>query len=232
MVPAFAGAPLKASEYTKEVAFSGMLWQVRETEGRRGPGPNYFSADERSVRVTENGELVLGVRPERDGRWVSAELRSKETTGYGRYAAVIRLPQGGLSSPLVFGFFTYDQRPAHSHREIDIEFAPFMGAGATGLYASVQPAAGQGNSIRVDVPPDAERYYLSFEWIPGEIAVMAHPVDGDGPMLRHTFEGARVPPAGRTHLHMNLWLFQGEEPDFAEAREVVVEWVYYAPPRN
>lgn len=225
----FGMVPLASSEYVSELEFSGLHWHVRETDGRRGPGPNYFSTDERSVRVTGDGELVLSVRPDGEGRWVSAELRSQETTGYGRYAAVVRIPDGGLPSPLVFGFFTYDQRPEYDHREIDMEFAPFEGEDRAGLYASVQPAARAGNSVRADVPPGAQRYYLSFEWAPGEIEVIAHPVDTDGPELRHTFEGDRVPPAGETYLHMNLWLFRGDEPDFADSRAVVVEWVYYAP---
>ncbi|HEX4374707.1 MAG TPA: hypothetical protein VHZ50_15495, partial [Puia sp.] len=41
----------------KNIFFSGLKWQLRNTNSTQGPGPNYFS--ERSAWVDEKGSLHL-----------------------------------------------------------------------------------------------------------------------------------------------------------------------------
>jgi hypothetical protein len=64
--------------------FSGYDWTVKSGEGRVGPGPNYFSADDDNVAVDAEGWLHLRVT-RRDDRWLCAEVVSAQSFGSGAY---------------------------------------------------------------------------------------------------------------------------------------------------
>ena len=106
----------------RTIEFSGFLWSVKECSVPLGPGPNYFSASSRNVRLGSGGELHLNI-VERRGRWYCSEVICEEPLGYGTYIFSVKGDINQLDPQAVLGIFTWDTTPVLANREIDIEFS-------------------------------------------------------------------------------------------------------------
>ncbi|GAB6090606.1 hypothetical protein JCM12856_21990 [Spirochaeta dissipatitropha] len=201
-----------SEDYAMDLSFSGKDWKVRDQRREVGPGPNIFSAD--NVKVQDD-QLQLRILPRGQRRWTSAEIRTAEPVGYGEYTAVVRLPDTGIPDPLIFGFFTYDQDTAADHREIDIEFGRFgnTASDAPWLHFSLQPAEQPGRTIGFNPELPGGEWVISFLYLPERIDFYAFSPANAVSVYRFSVEGSQVPEPGQMHLHLNLWLFRGADPD-------------------
>jgi len=106
-----------------------------------GPGPNYFSSENSDVYIDNDGRLHLKVT-NRDGKWLSTEVISKESFGYGTYVFYIGSRGDTLDQNIVLGLFTWDDNPnKHINRwnEIDFEFSRWNNPNNDNFQYVVQP---------------------------------------------------------------------------------------------
>ncbi|MGD9938951.1 MAG: hypothetical protein AB7T74_04020 [Clostridia bacterium] len=214
-------SPLKPEART--IRFSKQNWQVIHSGGLRGPGPNVFDA--RNVYLDEQGRLVMETAF-RDGLWTSAHVFLSRSLGYGTYKLVLAPMPKALDVLTVFGFFTWDDNPAFANREIDIELARWGHTTAPNLNFTVQPWDGypeRQNNREFDF---SSRATLEFEWQPDGIRFKATSSLGFAEWYFPEPDSSQsapfvVPPKGRERLGLNLWLFQGREPEAAD--RIVIE---------
>ncbi len=128
--------PIRPEPVTKErvLEFSGYLFSTKDFgRGTAGPGPNYWSGDEKNVRVDENGSLHLAITqdPKDPSIWYSSEIISKRSFGHGRYTFVVEVDLPNFDARAVLGLFTWDAtRPEarpHYNSEIDVELSYWGG---------------------------------------------------------------------------------------------------------
>ncbi len=128
----------------RTIEFAGMSWGIKHNaEGKAGPGPNYFSNDERDVWVDDQGRLHLTISL-RDGKWRCTEVVSEASTGYGEYEFQVTGPIDKLDPNVVLGLFTWDTQTwkTDANSEIDIEVTRWSKAGAPNLHYAVHPGWG------------------------------------------------------------------------------------------
>ncbi|TVQ25758.1 MAG: hypothetical protein EA383_07215 [Spirochaetaceae bacterium] len=216
---------------SRMIRFSGYEWTVRDTEGREGPGPNHFSADEQGVRIDDQGRLHLGIW-NRGRTWYTSEVRLPEALGYGTYVFETEGPLRFSSPEVVLGLFTFDHdAPQRAYREIDIEFGQFGNPRKPDAQFVLHPFPPEGNRFEFDLPdelPDIMTH--AFRWTERSIEFRSlseslhdpFELHADDPLVIAAWEmrGRSVPDPGNARVHMNLWLYQGQRP--AEAASVII----------
>jgi len=238
-----SGSPgVTAASAVRHIAFSGHDWLVKNSaDTRLGPGPNYFSDSTRNVWVDELGRLHLRIE-KRTGRWYSAEVISAASFGYGTYRWYLDSPVDRLDVNVVLGLFTWNDDPAHNHRELDIEFARWGNASyANGQY-TVQPYTVAGNQFTFNEPAGLPETTHSLVWA-APVRVGAQPsaafksIGGHaenstdpGPRIAERTFDKGVPPAGGENARMNLWLFEGRAPTDRKVVEIVIKRFEFVPP--
>ncbi len=217
----------------RNVFFSNQRWEIVESAGPIGPGPNRFSR--RNISLDSRGALVLETRG--DGQaFTSAGLFLSRSLGYGRYEIELSPIEGGLDDRTVFGFYTWDGDPAYANREIDIELSRWGIAGRPLLGFVVQPGSGNpGRAAAFELDPSTP-IMLSFDWKPAEIVFTC--IAG-GRETRWVFPGAEaaplgnppflVPPRGNERVGLNLWLYEGVAPRNYD-RVAIRSFTFTAPP--
>lgn len=124
------------------IRFSGYDWTVKTYENQQwGPGPNYFSGDERDITIDKNGFLHLKI-VNRDGKWMSTEVICDEAMGYGKYSWTVEGTMDSYAPNTVVGLFTWDDHTFDSdaNSEVDIEFSKWGNPSRnTALQYGVQP---------------------------------------------------------------------------------------------
>ncbi|NRA37296.1 MAG: hypothetical protein HRU15_04095, partial [Planctomycetes bacterium] len=119
----------------RELQWAKRAWIVKSADAQ-GPGPNAWSADKQSVWVDEQGQLHLKIRyDEVRKRWLCAEIRSKEPTGFGHYLCTVSSDMTVLDKNMVFGFFAY----ADDQHEVDVEYSAWGTHDAAMEQFVVQP---------------------------------------------------------------------------------------------
>src|SRR5574341_2445673 len=108
--------------YPRQISFSGYMWNVKKSNGRVGPGPNYFYYSTQNVWVDLSGKLHMKLRKNK-GKWYCSEIVSNQNFGYGTYRFYIDSYVDNLDPNVVLGLFTWSDNPDYNHREIDQEFA-------------------------------------------------------------------------------------------------------------
>lgn len=204
------------------ISFSGYRWRVIEYAEPRGPGPTLF--DRRNAYLDSAGRLVLETSY-RDGRWTGAQLFLDRSLGYGSYELVLAPMARFLDAAAVFGFYTWDEDPAWANRELDIELARWGIVAAPNLNFVVQPADGRPERAGLAAFDFSARTTLRFEWTADRVRFQVENERGSfawefpGPIKAPYPFG--VPPRGRERVGLNLWLFGGLDPAFAD--RVVIE---------
>jgi hypothetical protein len=230
-----AGAAARSEEgRPRVVRFAGQEWTVKASRGEAvGPGPNHFSDSRRSVWVDARGRLHLRLARRR-GRWWAAEVVSRASFGHGTYRFVLDTPVDALPPSVVLGLFTWDDDPAFTHREIDVEFSRWNEpANAANAQYAVQPYERTGNLHRFAVPPTAPSTH-EFAWGPEAIRFRslagppAEPSVGADVLGEWSWAGA-ASPAGAEQARINLWLYQGVPPPDGRPVEVIVADFAFVP---
>lgn len=219
---------------SRTLRFSGYDWAVKSSEGRVGPGPNYFSDRDDNVAVDAEGRLHLRVT-QRDGSWFCAEVISTRSFGYGTYRFYLDGAVDSLDPRIILGMFTWNDDPAYNHREIDIEVSRWGRPDNENGQFVVQPYQRSGNVTRFQIPTGMRSSTHSFVWGPDRIlcrSLKGHEPDASDPDLlihQHTFtEG--VPRAGGENARINLWLLAGRPPADGKEVEIVISKFEFVKP--
>ena len=205
---------------SRSVTFAGSSWTVKASAGLVGPGPNVFSDSPENVWVDSSGRLHLRITY-RDGRWLAAEVVLGQSLGYGTYRFDVESPTGQLDPNVVLGMFTWSDRPAYNHREIDVEVARWGDAGsATNAQYVVQPYDVPGNLVTFRQPDEGPTSH-QFTWTSKAVSFLSTTGAG-GPVARWNYTGRSVPKAGDERARINLWLHGGAPPVDGNEVEVVL----------
>ena len=220
--PASAGKPAPPSTIT----WSGRTWQMKSSQGKVGPGPNYFSASSENVSVDTQGRLHLRITY-RNGRWNCAEIVSTETLGYGTYAFDLGSAVDHLDPNVVLGLFTWSDKAAYNHREIDIELSRWGNAAdPTNAQYVVQPYDLAGHLQRWTLPAGAVPSTHDFKWQANRVDFMSF--GPSGWTNTWSFTGSGVPRSGGENVRLNLWLSAGLAPTDGQDVEVIVDGFGFA----
>jgi len=213
--------------YPDRIMWAGHSWQVKSSQSRVGPGPNYFSASTENVWADASGRLHLRVTY-RNGRWSCAEIIGTQTLGYGTYLFRIASTVDTLDPNVVLGLFTWSDKAAYAHREIDLEFARWgNGVDPTNAQYVVQPYDRAGNLHRLTQPVGAAPTAHGFSWRSGSVAFASSDLVGWD--HEWAYVGSDVPRSGGETVRLNLWLFGGAPPSNGQEVEVVVEDFDFTP---
>jgi hypothetical protein len=212
--------------YPTQIAWSGRTWQVKSSTSRVGPGPNYFSASSGNVWVDASAALHLRIT-QRNGRWYCAEIIGTDSPGYGTYLFEVASPVASLDPNLVLGLFTWSDKAAYAHRELDVEFARWGNAAdPTNAQYVVQPYDVAGHLRRLTVPSTTPTMH-GFTWRPGQVAFASSDLAGFD--VDWSYVGSDVPRSGGENVRLNLWLFGGAAPTDGREIEIVVTRFTFTP---
>jgi hypothetical protein len=196
--------------YPDRVTWSGASWQVKTSRSAVGPGPNIY--DKSNVWVDA----------------ACAEIIGSTSFGYGAYTFTLASRVDQLDPNVVLGLFTWSDKAAYAHREVDIEFARWgNSADPTNAQYVVQPHATAGHLNRFTQGASVPSTH-SFTWRAGWIDWVSR--DAAGAITSQwTYTGSDVPKPGDERVRLNLWLFGGSAPTTGQPAEVVVRSFAFTP---
>jgi hypothetical protein len=206
--------------------FSGYDWIVKSSDRRVGPGPNYFADSGDNVSVDVQGRLHLRLT-QRAGRWYCAEVISTQSFGYGTYRFYLDTTIDNLDPQVVLGMFTWNDDPAYSHREIDIEISRWGQANNKNGQFVVQPYTRAQNIVRFQIPSGLRSSIHFFTWKPNDILCQSlkgrytTPLEPSLIIQQHNFT-QNIPQAGGENARINLWLLAGHPPADTKEAEVIL----------
>lgn len=233
-----ASEPVRARERERParqriIRFSGYEWRVKESAGRVGPGPNYFSAAADNVAIDERGRLHLRIT-KRDGRFFCPEVISRQSFGYGTYRFYVDSTIDKLDINAVLGLFTWSDEPDYHHRELDIEFSRWGKIDNENGQFVVQPYTIPQNIVRFETPAGLPASTHSFSWQPGRVffqSFRGRRPDPDSPtdiIYQQTFTN-HIPQPGVENARINLWLIDGRPPAGGKEVEVIISGFEFIP---
>lgn len=226
--PAFArGKPPPPTQQPRSVSFAGIDWLVKRAASPLGPGPNRFDDSAQNVWVDGSGDLHLRIRRDRN-TWYCSEVIAQQSYGYGTYTFGLATA-ANFDPNVVLGMFTWNDDPAYTHREIDIEFARWSnGSDPTNAQYVVQPYDATNHQYRFTQSPALTHTTHSFTWAPGRVDFTSR--DANGTVIaEYSYAGADVPVPGGENPRINLWLFRGRAPTDRAEVEVVIDDFSFAP---
>ncbi len=242
------------------IHFAGHDWTVKIHEtGKWGPGPNYFSGNERDITIDDNGYLHMKI-VKRNDKWFSTEVVSDKNMGFGTYIFTVDADLENISDNIVLGLFTWDNNTFQTdgNSEVDIEVSKWNNkAEQRTLQYGVQPIFfGQLNEERKHRPeyPFGSLKGVSthaFTWTEKEITWVSYAGDtyGQGTVLGewsfddtqparvkqeggNTSEPIVIPkPGSETNARINLWLVNdgGQGPETGRDVEIIIRDFQYIP---
>ncbi|MFC3625429.1 hypothetical protein ACFOKJ_04610 [Vogesella amnigena] len=211
---------------SREIAFSGYNWEVRDSAGKEGgPGPNIFDGTPESVAVGADGSLHLFIR-KTGNIWTSSEVILSQALGYGTYELEVETNPTTLPRSVVFGFFTYKHSPEQAHRELDVELSYWGKPNdvKNGQFV-VQNDTTPGRVTRFTVNEAHTRYRI--RWTKGLAEFIA--LSSAGNILQHWTRREGVPDADGAKIELNLWLYKGQPPQAGDQVELVVKNFRFTP---
>jgi hypothetical protein len=232
-LPAGAEAEGIVSGYGRHIQFAGYDWQAKIANVLVGPGPNFFSDTPDSVWVDDLGRLHLKLTQDATGHWLATEVVLQPSLGYGTYRFYLDPISQSLDPNVVLGLFTWNDDPAQSHREMDIELAQWGRAGAPDGRYSVQPYEIAEHMFSFDEDQADGSIAQAIQWQPGRAAFATwqgcNPTPSDDAIIAsHVFTDG-IPQPGGEQVRMNLWLDGGRAPSDGQTVEVVVAGFQFSP---
>ena len=191
------------------IRWSGYNWLVKNA-AVMGPGPNAWNDSESGVWIDENGHLHLQVTNV-NGTWQCAEVKTKKVLGYGSYTTTLGSSLADIDPQMVLGVFVYKD----DTHEVDVEYSAWGDAEQAAYRQFVQqPYYVPENLVTMPGIVDGDDTIYRIDWFANSITCHA---DGDS----HLF--ANYTPVENPHMHLNLWLFQGQAPQHGQSFEVVIK---------
>jgi hypothetical protein len=216
------------------VSFSGYDWWVKTSDGKVGPGPNYFSGSTNNVWLDGQGQLHLRIT-NRSNQWQCAELVSARTFGYGSYRIKLASPVDNINPNAVLGLFTWSDGPAYANREIDIECSRWANAAdPSNAQFVVQPYNLSNHLARLTVPAGQTNATLLFIWETNRVSFQSlrggfSPNLSPANVISNWTYTLTVPPTGDENIRLNLWLFNGAAPTDQQEVEVILSSFQFVP---
>jgi hypothetical protein len=139
---------------------------------------------------------------------------------------VVDGPLETIDPNVVLGLFTWNDDPAQSHRELDIEFARWGNPQAPNGQYTVQPFEIAGHETWFETPTGARRTTHSLRWRPDRVAFTS--ADERDIFAAHVFADG-LPQPGGEQVRINLWLDGGRPPINNLPAEVVIESFDFSP---
>lgn len=229
-----AAEPRPGQPPVRVIRFSDYTWKVKSSQGRVGPGPNYFSESSDNVSMDDRGRLRLRIT-QRDGRWNCAEVISERSFGYGTYRFYLETPAEKIDRNAVLGLFTWSDEPDYSHREIDfLEISRWGQANNQNAQFVVQPYTRRQNIHRWQIPTGVAETTFLGTWSRDRVLFQAWrghsaaPPDAQSILQEWSFS-QRVPQAGGENARMNLWLMNPRGPADGKEVEVIITNFEFTP---
>ncbi|MGH8608019.1 MAG: glycoside hydrolase family 16 protein [Gammaproteobacteria bacterium] len=221
-----------ACPYSRLISFGGYDWCVKRSNGKVGPGPNYYSDSANNVWVDTQGRLHLKITRS-GGRWYCAEVVSADSFGFGTYRFYLDSAVDDLDPNVVLGLFTWSDDPAYNNREIDIEFSRWGDPNNQNAQYVVQPYTQPQNITRFDMPTNQSLHQFLWE----ATAVSFRSVSGFDPfppnpsdiIKEWVYPGPDVPQAGGENTRIVLFLRGGQRPLNRLPVEIVVTRFEFIP---
>jgi len=204
------------------LSFRGYTW-IKKHGGQRDPGNNFWS--DYGVWVDQDG---LHLRTSyADGHWYCAEVLLDHSLGYGTYTYQLTSRVDSLDDNTIFAGFTYES----DTQEIDIEFSRALMPPPNNAQYVVQPWDNPGNLHRFIMPPvvfSSHRFIWTVDtiWFVSWEGLDASP-DSTNLIESWTYTGDDIPPPGNERMRFNLWLHNGQPPQYGD--EVVVRSFQHEP---
>jgi hypothetical protein len=219
------------------ITFAGIDWYVRNGTG--GPGPNHWSSSSNNVWVDANGYLHLKIR-KAGGIWYCSEVFAQQSFGHGEYRFYVASNVENYDRNLVVGLFTYLDidgdgliESSAGDGEIDIEFSRWNNASNVAGWYTVQPppyTSSNQQSFALNLTGD----YSTHKFIWSDSAIFFQSYHGHYDTLpsqsylikEWTYTGSSNPQAGSELLHINFWLFNGNQPTNHLDAELIIRAVH------
>ena len=177
------------------------------------------------------------------GRWVSTEIYSDNSFGYGRFIFYVASRVDGLDSNAVLGLFIYsDDRSGvmGGYKEIDIEFSRWGYPESQNVWYTVWSAysfpSHESYGFSLSLSNRVSMHY--FEWSEGSVEFASmqgrygRTLNSWEKIEGWTYTGADI-PGPPAHVHINLWLIDNpsglNEPYGDGELEVIIERFEYLP---
>jgi hypothetical protein len=200
----------------KSISFSGYKWAAKSSKTPVGPGPNYFSDNNKNVWTDKQGYLHL-IITDKNGNWHCAEIISEKSFGYGKYVFCLANEIEKLDKNVVLGLFTYDDSLEYNHREIDIEFSKWGKKKNKNAQFMVQPK----NKYRFDIQSEEELTCI-FDWQSNKISSQVQ-------YNSWIYAGKDIPEPNNEKTRINFWLFKGRSPSDKNDIEIVIKKFVFNP---
>jgi hypothetical protein len=226
IVALFPGAVLGQTS-GRRVTFAGHTWIVKASSAKVGPGPNFFSDSADNVWVDDAGALHLKIS-KAGKRWNCAEVICERSFGYGNYRFELASRVDDFDPYVVLGLFTWNDDPAYTHRELDVEFSRWGNRNNLNAQYVVQPYTVAENIYRFDQPAESVSTH-SFLWLSDSVRFLSRGASGQ-PIAEKSFSSG-IPQAGGENPRINLWLFRGRAPSNRQPVEVVIRWFEFLAPQ-
>ncbi|TAN71160.1 MAG: hypothetical protein EPN17_02285 [Methylobacter sp.] len=226
--------PSNAAAQNQILSFSGYTWRVRSGYG--GPGPNDW--DTANVWLDKKGYMHLKISKV-DGRWRCAEVETTQHLGFGRYQFQVIGALDRLDRNVVLGLFNYPTQDigVDASNEIDIEFAnwgnPDYPPGNYTVWAAEANLKPRHYAFDFSLPSATSTHRFTwtkesvyFQSLSGRrnnnLAEFAH-------WTFHPKAYEQLIPQNPLPIHINLWLYQGQEPTDNQPVEIVIKQFSFIP---
>lgn len=203
------------------------FWIKRQTSGKEGPGPNYWSGNNLIVPSNPNDPLTMVISTE-GGRHYCSEMYMNEALGYGTYQFDIHQKVEDIANVdprVVFGFFLYK----NDEYEYDIEIAKW-GIDRPNAYNMdyiTQPHIEGRTGVTFLLPFGHQRTRHIFEWQPDIIYWKTLDLDtGEILYQYNTREQVRREDPGFV-LHINFWMHEGFTPRVPTQTITIDDFKFY-----
>ena len=209
--------------YSRTIQFAGYDWDVKS--GYSGPGANYWSDSEESVRVDENGRLRLKIRKIGD-HWYCSEVVTRGNAKFGMHRFYVGSRLDNFDPNVVFAMFLYKD----DTHEIDMEFSKW-GETAPPYNSQyvVQPYDNIGNMHAFQTTLEGAYTTHSINWQGSFItfkSIHGHYDEPPAPnylIQEWTYNGAdNFHEDIEAKVRINLWLKDGLGPIDESEVEVII----------
>lgn len=220
-----------------DFCWNGLNWQRRSWSG----GPHYNGLyDPTNVAGPDvHGHVTLGLTNPTGSAPRAAEFNTtRRGFGYGTYSVVVEKRLDRMQREIVWGgLFTYDGDRAPGHNEIDVCEASAWGSStrpvvqAHGYWFDAARGPGEGSLTETFAVPETAVQTHRMVWELGRITYETFSGEGfTGALLKRTvLSAATVPVPAREAIHINLWVFGGNDgdPDHVIPEKVTVRDVSF-----
>jgi hypothetical protein len=223
----------QVGKHVRTIDFSGFTWIVKESDEKRGPGPNYFGSSSDQVWVDELGNLHLKIK-QVDGRWKCAEVYTKERFASGKFSFYLASKIDRLDPNVVLGLFTWHDNPLYHNQEIDIEISKWGRTADKNAQFVVQPYTNSKNLHRFDISLNGD--FSTHEFTIGREFVFFESYHGHheksqtgGNIANWLYHSKKKTRVHNAQIHINLWLQKGLPPLNQNEAEIVIKKVEFVP---